>query len=120
MLTNSQGQRTVYRLTVVKAWNSEEIDGYVKLVDLGKPDFIEVKGVTYCGSSKASSLTMSNVPYHDEVGCLFVQRVCVCVCMCVCLCVCLCACVCVCVCACMCVCARAPLCLCFVGFLRFL
>jgi len=71
---SAKGQRTVYRLTVVKAWNSEEIDGYVKLVDLGKPDFIEVKGVTYCGSSKASSLTMSNVPYHDEVlG--FVQQV---------------------------------------------
>ncbi|EGD80434.1 TYW1B protein [Salpingoeca rosetta] len=62
-----KGQRTVYRLTIVKAWNSDEVDGYVNLVTLGQPDFIEVKGVTYCGSSKASSLTMSNVPYHDEV-----------------------------------------------------
>eukprot|EP00730_Choanoeca_flexa_P016974 TRINITY_DN8112_c0_g1_i1.p1 TRINITY_DN8112_c0_g1~~TRINITY_DN8112_c0_g1_i1.p1 ORF type:complete len:750 (+),score=171.27 TRINITY_DN8112_c0_g1_i1:269-2251(+) len=68
-----KGQRTVYRLTVVKAWNDDEINGYADLVSIGKPDFIEVKGVTYCGSSKASSLTMNNVPYHEEVlG--FVQR----------------------------------------------
>jgi len=38
-----QGQRTVYRLTLVKAFNTEEIEGYAKLVDLGKPGFIEVK-----------------------------------------------------------------------------
>ena len=25
------------------------------------------KGVTYCGDSKASNLTMSNVPWHEEV-----------------------------------------------------
>ena len=47
-----KGQRTVYRLTLVKGWNAEEMDNYAKLVDIGKPDFIEVKGVTFCGSSK--------------------------------------------------------------------
>ncbi|PIK51683.1 putative tRNA wybutosine-synthesizing protein 1-like [Apostichopus japonicus] len=62
-----KGQRTVYRLTIVKSWNSEEIEGYAELVDLGKPDFIEIKGVTYCGESKASTLTMQNVPWHEEV-----------------------------------------------------
>merc|ERR1712210_377968 len=30
-------------------------------------DLIEVKGVTYCGTSKASKLTMENVPWHEEV-----------------------------------------------------
>ncbi|XP_033747588.1 S-adenosyl-L-methionine-dependent tRNA 4-demethylwyosine synthase TYW1-like [Pecten maximus] len=60
-------QRTVYRLTLVKAWNTEEIENYAKLVNKGKPDFIEVKGVTYCGESKASTLTMENVPWHEEV-----------------------------------------------------
>ncbi|XP_071946298.1 S-adenosyl-L-methionine-dependent tRNA 4-demethylwyosine synthase TYW1-like isoform X2 [Antedon mediterranea] len=64
---SEKGQRTVYRLTIVKAWNSEEVDAYANLVSLGKPDFIEVKGVTYCGTSKASSLTMENVPWHEEV-----------------------------------------------------
>lgn len=42
-LYHFQGQRTVYRLTIVKSWNSEEIEGYAELVDLGKPDFIEIK-----------------------------------------------------------------------------
>lgn len=63
-----KGQRTVYRLTVVKSWNSEEIEAYAKLVELGQPDFIEVKGVTYCGDNKSNGgLTMKNVPWHDEV-----------------------------------------------------
>lgn len=60
-------QRTVFRLTLVSGWNTEQIKAYADLVARGKPDFIEVKGVTYCGESKASSLTMSNVPWHDEV-----------------------------------------------------
>jgi len=64
---SEKGQRTVYRLTLVKAFNTEEIEGYAKLVDLGKPGFIEIKGVTYCGESKASNLTMENVPWHTEV-----------------------------------------------------
>lgn len=64
---SEKGQRTVYRLTLVKSWNVDEIADYAKLVGTGKPDFIEVKGVTYCGTSKASNLTMENVPWHEEV-----------------------------------------------------
>ncbi|XP_036763792.2 S-adenosyl-L-methionine-dependent tRNA 4-demethylwyosine synthase TYW1 isoform X3 [Manis pentadactyla] len=60
-------QRTVYRLTLVKAWNVDELQAYAELVFLGSPDFIEVKGVTYCGESSASSLTMANMPWHEEV-----------------------------------------------------
>ncbi|GIY84204.1 s-adenosyl-L-methionine-dependent tRNA 4-demethylwyosine synthase TYW1 [Caerostris darwini] len=63
----SKGQRTVYRLTLVKAWNTDELEGYAKLVQIGKPDFIEIKGVTYCGTSSASTLTMENIPWHEEV-----------------------------------------------------
>ncbi|TWW76834.1 S-adenosyl-L-methionine-dependent tRNA 4-demethylwyosine synthase TYW1 [Takifugu flavidus] len=66
-------QRTVYRLTLVKAWNVEEMLAYSELIALGQPDFIEVKGVTYCGESSASSLTMANVPWHQEVV-AFVQQ----------------------------------------------
>ena len=51
----------------MKGWNTAEVANYAKLVTLGEPDFIEVKGVTYCGSSGASSLTMQNVPYHEDV-----------------------------------------------------
>merc|ERR1739842_39879 len=64
---SKKGQRTVYRLTLVKGMNVEEMENYAELVSLGKPDFIEIKGVTFCGSSKASSLTMENVPWHSEV-----------------------------------------------------
>ncbi|XP_029302813.1 S-adenosyl-L-methionine-dependent tRNA 4-demethylwyosine synthase TYW1 [Cottoperca gobio] len=66
-------QRTVYRLTLVKAWNVEEMQAYSELISLGQPDFIEVKGVTYCGESAASTLTMANVPWHQEVV-AFVQQ----------------------------------------------
>jgi hypothetical protein len=36
----------------VKGYNAAEIDNYARLVELGQPDFIEIKGVTFCGSSK--------------------------------------------------------------------
>ncbi|GFT12226.1 s-adenosyl-L-methionine-dependent tRNA 4-demethylwyosine synthase TYW1 [Nephila pilipes] len=64
---DSKGQRTVYRLTLVKSWNTDELEGYAKLVQIGNPDFIEIKGVTYCGTSSASNLTMENIPWHEEV-----------------------------------------------------
>ncbi|KAK4804600.1 hypothetical protein SAY86_004417 [Trapa natans] len=60
-------QRTVYRLTLVKGWNTEDIDAYYNLFSIGKPDFVEIKGVTYCGSSATSKLTMENVPWHSDV-----------------------------------------------------
>jgi tRNA wybutosine-synthesizing protein 1 len=65
-------QRTVYRLTLVKSWNMNEIDEYISLIELGKPDFIEIKAVTYCGKSDASTLTMEHVPWHREV-CAFAE-----------------------------------------------
>ena len=81
----------MYRLTLVKSWNMTEVDEYVTLIKRGMPDFIEIKvasptapadcaqltvrrspycvfqSVTYCGKSDGSSLTMGNVPYHQEV-----------------------------------------------------
>jgi len=62
-----KGQRTVFRLTLVKDHNMEEIKNYAELVMLGVPDFIEVKGVTYCGTNEASHLTIQNTPFHVEV-----------------------------------------------------
>ncbi|XP_052202195.1 S-adenosyl-L-methionine-dependent tRNA 4-demethylwyosine synthase isoform X2 [Diospyros lotus] len=60
-------QRTVYRLTLVKGWNTEDVDAYSSLFAIGNPDFVEIKGVTYCGSSATSKLTMENVPWHSDV-----------------------------------------------------
>ncbi|GMH54109.1 hypothetical protein TL16_g01609 [Triparma laevis f. inornata] len=62
-----RGQRTVARLTIVKGWNSDEIDGYADLIALGQVSFVELKGVTFCGTSDASNLNMSNSPWHHEV-----------------------------------------------------
>nr|XP_054748058.1 LOW QUALITY PROTEIN: S-adenosyl-L-methionine-dependent tRNA 4-demethylwyosine synthase TYW1-like [Lytechinus pictus] len=49
---SDKGQRTVYRLTLVKAWNDEEIQSYANLVNFGKPDFIEVKAIVQAFSDK--------------------------------------------------------------------
>ncbi|GAB5033732.1 trna wybutosine-synthesizing protein 1 homolog [Nannochloropsis oceanica] len=63
-----KGQRTVYRLTLVKAWNMNEVDSYAELIGMGEPDLIEIKGVTFCGKSALSTLRMEeNVPWHHEV-----------------------------------------------------
>ncbi|KAL9134800.1 MAG: hypothetical protein Q9175_004022 [Cornicularia normoerica] len=61
--------RTVFRLTLVKGFNiDEEVEGYADLVALGLPSFIEIKGVTYCGTSSAGAgLTMQNVPFYAEI-----------------------------------------------------
>ncbi|KAK2788413.1 hypothetical protein FQN52_005840 [Onygenales sp. PD_12] len=63
-------QRTVYRLTLVKGFNvDDEVKGYADLVEKGLPCFVEVKGVTFCGTSTSAGagLTMENVPFYEEV-----------------------------------------------------
>lgn len=59
-------QRTVYRLTLVKGYNTSDIPEYVNLIQRGAPDFIEVKGVTYSGGTRPI-IGMKNVPWHTEV-----------------------------------------------------
>ncbi|KAK5117285.1 hypothetical protein LTR62_005902 [Meristemomyces frigidus] len=62
--------RTVFRLTLVKGFNlEEEAEGYADLVARALPGFVEIKGVTYCGTSTAAGagLTMQNVPFYSEV-----------------------------------------------------
>lgn len=63
-------QRTVFRLTLVKGFNVEdEVVGYADLIEKALPCFVEVKGVTYCGTTTAAGagLTMQNVPFYEEV-----------------------------------------------------
>eukprot|EP00817_Percolomonadidae_sp_ATCC50343_P005703 CAMPEP_0117425256 /NCGR_PEP_ID=MMETSP0758-20121206/5558_1 /TAXON_ID=63605 /ORGANISM="Percolomonas cosmopolitus, Strain AE-1 (ATCC 50343)" /LENGTH=654 /DNA_ID=CAMNT_0005209619 /DNA_START=95 /DNA_END=2059 /DNA_ORIENTATION=- len=59
--------RTVYRLTLIKDQNMDDMEEYVKLIARGVPSFIEIKGVTFCGSSQSSNMTMKNVPFNEEV-----------------------------------------------------
>lgn len=61
-----KGQRTVYRLTLVKGWNMTEVRDYAALIRRGCPDFVEIKGVTYCGGKKPV-IGMKEVPWHEEV-----------------------------------------------------
>ncbi|KKK26335.1 hypothetical protein ARAM_004266 [Aspergillus rambellii] len=64
-------QRTVFRLTLVKGFNvDDEVIGYANLVEKALPCFIEIKGVTYCGTSTSAGagLTMQNVPFYEEVA----------------------------------------------------
>ena len=42
-LLREKRQRTVFRLTLVKQWNVDEMEAYTRLVDIAKPDFIEIK-----------------------------------------------------------------------------
>ncbi|KAF9883017.1 hypothetical protein FE257_004330 [Aspergillus nanangensis] len=64
-------QRTVFRLTLVKGFNvDDEVVGYANLVEKALPCFIEIKGVTYCGTSTSAGagLTMQNVPFYEEIA----------------------------------------------------
>ena len=64
-------QRTVFRLTLVKGFNIEdEAEGYADLVERALPGFVEIKGVTYCGTStsQGAGLSMQNVPFYEEVS----------------------------------------------------
>lgn len=59
-------QRTVFRMTLIKDYNLDDMDGYVDLIKRGDPGFVEVKGVTFCGGKKPQ-IGMKNVPWHEEV-----------------------------------------------------
>ncbi|ODV89025.1 hypothetical protein CANCADRAFT_18953, partial [Tortispora caseinolytica NRRL Y-17796] len=67
IIRNKTSQRTVFRLTLVKGFNATDTKGYADLIEKARPCFIEVKGVTYCGTSKSNPLTMANVPFYEEV-----------------------------------------------------
>jgi tRNA wybutosine-synthesizing protein 1 len=64
-LMRTKEQRTVYRLTLVKSWNMDEADSYAELVEIGQPDFIEIKVtiVTLLETFyNASIISISNIP----------------------------------------------------------
>ena len=61
----------MYRLTLIKGsggnMGDDQLDAYASLIARGRPELIEVKGVTWSGVSEGSNLTMANVPWHTEV-----------------------------------------------------
>ena len=43
-LLRAKRQRTVFRMTLVNGWNTQQLAKYVELIRRGRPDFVEVKG----------------------------------------------------------------------------
>lgn len=66
--TTQRHQRTVFRLTLVKGFNMDDISSYADLVERAQPSQIEIKGATFCGSSNGNGnpLTMQNIPFYEE------------------------------------------------------
>jgi len=58
--------RTCIRLTVIKDVNDFDLEGYKKLIELGNPDFIEIKGYMHVGAS-TKRLKFENMPFHEYI-----------------------------------------------------
>ncbi len=65
-IMNKKGFRSCIRLTVIKGLNDTDVEGYKKLVSIGKPDFIEVKGYMHVGASREYH-ERKDMPLHEEV-----------------------------------------------------
>jgi tRNA wybutosine-synthesizing protein 1 len=62
----SLNTRTVNRLTMVANRNMHNERAYSRLIEMGEPDFVEVKGYMFLGSSRGR-LDQSNAPPHREI-----------------------------------------------------
>ena len=58
--------RTVIRMTLVKGYNMEAVDGHVELVERANPTFIEAKAYMHIGCSSLR-LDYGNMPKHKEI-----------------------------------------------------
>ncbi len=65
-LLQSLDCRTVNRLTMVANRNMHDPHAYSRLIETGEPDFVEVKGYMFLGSSR-ERLDKSNAPSHREI-----------------------------------------------------
>lgn len=58
--------KRVLRITAIKDMNMVDEQDYAKLIRRAEPDFVEVKGYMFVGSSR-QRLSISNMPLHREV-----------------------------------------------------
>ncbi|MAG45723.1 MAG: 4-demethylwyosine synthase TYW1 [Nanoarchaeota archaeon] len=58
--------RTCIRLTCIKGINMSDMKDYAELIKKGDPDFVEVKGYMFIGSSR-ERLEEKNMPLHEDV-----------------------------------------------------
>lgn len=62
-----QGVRTAIRITLVKGINDQDPRGFARMIQESGASFVEVKSYMHVGYSQRR-LTMSNMPYHEEVA----------------------------------------------------
>jgi len=63
---SSKFKRNVFRLTLVKGVNMEDILGYAELIKKYKPKKIECKAYMHVGYSR-QRLEINNMPYHTDI-----------------------------------------------------
>ncbi|KAL8273885.1 hypothetical protein Esti_002208 [Eimeria stiedai] len=68
-LSSSNGRKKKQRAV------TSTVEGYASLVLRGEPDLVEIKGMTFCGGLDKASLSMENVPRHQQVL-AFAQALC--------------------------------------------
>ena len=65
-------QRTVYRLTLVSGWNTDELDNYARLILRARPHFIEIK---VCRTYFVTVSHHTNFCYVVLIGCYFLWSI---------------------------------------------
>ncbi|MDW8033799.1 MAG: 4-demethylwyosine synthase TYW1 [Nitrososphaerota archaeon] len=60
------GTRRVLRITVVKGFNDSNPKGYTKLMEISKPDYVEVKAYEWVGESQ-SRLPKEAMPWMSDI-----------------------------------------------------
>ncbi len=65
-LVKEMKTRTVVRLTVANTLNLEDAEGYAERIEIGKPNFVEIKGVVHVGGAQ-SRIERETMPSHEEV-----------------------------------------------------
>ncbi|GKT27491.1 S-adenosyl-L-methionine-dependent tRNA 4-demethylwyosine synthase like protein, partial [Aduncisulcus paluster] len=69
-ILSTRQERTAIRITVIKKLNCrrEDIPGYVKLIRLGHPCFIELKAFSFVGGTRHRHgfFSLANVPWPDQ------------------------------------------------------
>lgn len=61
--------RTVLRMTLVKGLNLCNPDGYAELIGLARPNYVEVKGLSFVGGAREPQrgLSQNSVPTNQEI-----------------------------------------------------
>ena len=66
LMRRFKNARTNFRMTLVKDLNLKDAEGYAKLIKIGKPKFITIKGYSFIGASQ-KRLKKENMPSMPEL-----------------------------------------------------